>query len=134
MNPRETALIGFIAAVFSLVFCGALVRVAGQQAHLSRAQTANGLAICLAGVVVGLLLVLCVSAFQEAKSAWDRSLGALGLVFGCALLFALLLGRRPLHVASLPVDPAPQAAQEASNARLLAVARGALSLAPGTSR
>ncbi len=124
MNPRETALIGLVAALFSIVFCQFFVRAAGHHAQLSSAQVSTGLAICLAGVVVGLLLVLCVSAFQEARPGWERSLGAFGLALGCALLLALLVGRRPVHVASTP-----QMAQDP-----VAIGNDTLLLAPGTSR
>ncbi len=124
MNPRETALIGLVAAAFTILVCQFLARAAGHSAQLSSAQAAAGLAICLAGVAVGLLLVLCVSAFQEAGSSWDRPLGAVGLALGCALLFALLVGHRGAHARSTP-----QAMPDA-----VAVGNGTLLLAPGTSR
>ena len=124
MNPRETALLGSAAAVFSILLCQLLVRSVGQQAHLSPAQVSAGLTICLAGVVVGVLLVLCVSAFQSASSRWDRSVGAVGLALGCALLLALLVGRRHPHA-----PPTAHAAQDT-----VAFASDAVLLAPGTSR
>jgi protein-S-isoprenylcysteine O-methyltransferase Ste14 len=123
MNPRETAFLGLFAAVFSLIFCQFLVRVAGQYAHLSGAQAGSGLTICLAGVVVGLLLVFCVSVFEEAGSSRDRSLGAIGLALGCVLLLALV-GRHTTHA-----EAAPRSVQAS-----VAVAREARLLAPGTWR
>jgi hypothetical protein len=124
MNPKETALLGLVATAFSIMFCQLLVRAAGHSAQLSSAQASAGLAICLAGVAVGLLLVLCVSAFHEVGSGWHRSLGAVGLALGCALLFALLVSHRSAHAASTP--PAMHDS--------VAVGNGTLLLAPGTSR
>lgn len=95
MNTRESALSALMATVLSLVVCQVVVQVGGQRVHLTGAQAMNGLAICLAGVVVGLLFVLCVSAFQSSGSKVDRSIGAFGLALGCALLLALLMGHRP---------------------------------------
>jgi len=127
MNIRETALIGLVAAVFSLVCCQIFVRAGGHPAQLSSAQISAGLTICLAGVAVGLLSVLCVSAFQESGSRWDRSLGALGLVLGCALLLALV-GRH------LPRSQA-QASQASASPQWIAGGRGTLSpLALGAPR
>jgi len=97
MNTKETALIALMATVFSLVVCQVLARVGAQQVHLSGAQAMSGLAICLAGVAVGLLLVLGASTFQGSESGLERSLGAFGLVLGCALLLALLVSQRPAH-------------------------------------
>ncbi|MEI9937757.1 MAG: hypothetical protein WDO69_11110 [Pseudomonadota bacterium] len=127
MNPRETAIIGLVAAVFSLVCCQIFAHAAGHHSQLSSAQILAGLTICLAGVAVGLLIVLCVSAFKEAGSGWDRSLGALGLVLGCALLL-VLVGRHTTHADSM------QATQEPASAHWVAAGRGALLIAPGTSR
>jgi hypothetical protein len=123
MNPRETALVGLLAAVFSMVFCQFLVRLAGQHAHLSGAQATSGLTICLAGIVVGLLLVRCVSVFEDAGSGWGRSLGAIGLALGCVLLLALV-GRHMTHAESTLHNA------QAS----VAVGREARLLAPGTWR
>jgi len=100
MNIKETALIAMMATVFSLVVCQVLVRLGSQHLHLSSAQAMSGLAICLAGVAVGLLLVLCASAFQESGSRLDRSLGAFGLLLGCALLLALVTGHRSARAQS----------------------------------
>jgi len=100
MNTKETALIAMMATVFSLVVCQVLVRLGSQHVHLSGAQAMSGLAICLAGVAVGLLLVLCASVFQESGSKLERSLGAVGLALGCALLLALVVGHRPARVQS----------------------------------
>ncbi|HEY3254618.1 MAG TPA: hypothetical protein VGJ91_11740 [Polyangiaceae bacterium] len=128
MNTRETALIGLIAAVFSIVCCQILLQVAGHHRVLHDTQVAAGLTICLVGVAVGVLIVLCVSSFQEARSFWDRSLGALGLVLGCALLLALVGRHAPR------TESASRAMQEPGSAHWVAAARGALLLAPGTSR
>jgi len=128
MNTKETALIGFVAAVFSIICCQILIRAAGHHAQLSSAQVSAGLTICLAGVAVGLLLVICASAFQRAGSRWDRSVGALGLVLGCAVLF-VLVGRHSPHPA-----PAAQTAREPINPSYVAAARNAPLLAPGPSR
>jgi hypothetical protein len=95
MNSKDPALIALVASVFSVVACQVLVRAVTTHSSLSSAQVVSGLTICLAGVVVGLLLVLGASAFQEAGAGLDPSLGAFGLVLGCALLFALLFGHRP---------------------------------------
>jgi len=100
MNTRETALIGLLAALSSIVFCQFLLRAAGHHAQLSSAQIAHGLAICLAGVAVGLLLVLGASLLQEAGSGWVRSLGTFGLALGGALLLVLFIGRHPLPAES----------------------------------
>jgi hypothetical protein len=111
MNPRETPLIALVAAVFSIVTCQILARAVGHRVQLSSAQVSAGLTICLAGVVVGLLLVLCVSALRDARSVWERALGGVGLALGCALLLALM-GRH------LPrVDAAAAAAREAASVR-----------------
>jgi len=127
MNTKETALIGLVAAVFAIVCCQILGRAVGHHAQLSSAQVSAGLTICLAGVAVGLLLVICISAFQQAGSVWDRSVGAVGLLLGCALFF-VLIGRH-----SPRAELAPRAALESTSAHWLAVARAPL-LAPGTSR
>ena len=119
MNPRETPLIALIAAVFSIVSCQIFVRAAGHRAQLSSAQVSAGLTICLAGVVVGLLLVLCVSAFRDARSVWGRALGGFGLALGCVLLLALI-GR---HVPR--VDAAATAAREAASARWMVASHDA---------
>jgi hypothetical protein len=124
MNPRETALSALMATVLSLVVCQFIVHVGGQRVHLTGTQAMNGLAICLAGVAVGLLLVLCVSAFQGSGSGLDRSIGAFGLVLGCALLLALVMGHRPARAVGTP--HATQAAVQ--------VMHGTALLAPGTWR
>ncbi|HYQ04920.1 MAG TPA: hypothetical protein VER96_39865 [Polyangiaceae bacterium] len=100
MNPRETALSALMATVLSLVVCQVLVQLGGRRVHLTGAEAMSGLAICLAGVAVGLLIVLTVSAFQESESRLGRSLGAFGLALGCALLLALLVGHRPARAAT----------------------------------
>jgi len=97
MNTRETALIGLLAALSSLVLCQFLARAVGHHAQLSGAQIAHGLAIGLAGVAVGLTLVLGASLLQEAGSAWVRSLGTFGLALGGALVLVLFVSHRPLH-------------------------------------
>ena len=108
MNPRETALSALMATILSLVVCQVLVQVGGQRVHLTVAQASGGLTICLAGVAVGLLLVLCTSALQEPESGLARSIGAFGLVLGCALLLALLVGHRPAHaISARPSTAAP---------------------------
>jgi protein-S-isoprenylcysteine O-methyltransferase Ste14 len=129
MNPRETALIGFGAAVFSIVCCQWLGRAAWHHAQLSGAQARAGLAICLAGVVVGVLLASSASALREAASVWDRSVGALGLALGCVLLLALMVGTRRARG-----NPAPQAAPESASAQSAAPGRGRAQFARGTSR
>jgi protein-S-isoprenylcysteine O-methyltransferase Ste14 len=129
MNPRETALIGLGAAVLSIVCCQLLGLAAGHHAQLSGAQARAGLAICLAGVVVGVLLASSASALREAASVWDRSVGALGLALGCVLLLALMVGTR--RVAG---NPAPQSAPEPANAQSAALERGRVLFARGTSR
>ena len=105
MNTQETALFGLVAAVFSIVCSQFLGRAVGQHAQLSSAQASAGLAICLAGVVVGVLFVL-----------------------GCALLLALLVGRRPTHA------EAPARATQELASQPVAMGRGATSFAPGVSR
>jgi hypothetical protein len=95
MNPREPALSALMATLLCLVVCPLLVQAGGHRVHLTSAQAMSGLAICLAGIAVGLLLVLCVSAFQASSSGLGRSIGAFGLALGCALLLALLMGHRP---------------------------------------
>ncbi len=75
---------------------------------------------------MGLLLVLCVSAFQEAGSSWDRPLGAVGLALGCALLFALLVGHRGAHARSTP-QAMPDAVAVGNGTLLLATGHVALS-------
>lgn len=122
MNTKEPALLASMATIFSLVVCQLLVRLSGQSVHLSRAQLMSGLTICLAGVAVGLMLVLCVSVFQEYSSGLGRSLGAFGLALGCALLLALLMGHRPAR------------AQSTSQASSAAHADHASLLAPGSWR
>ena len=102
MNPRETALSALMATVLSLVVCQLIVQAGGHRVHLTSAQVMSGLTICLAGVAVGLLLVLCVSAFQGSGSGLDRSIGAFGLVLGCALLLALVTGHRPARAIGTP--------------------------------
>jgi len=129
MNTQETALFGLVAAVFSIVCSQFLGRAVGHHAQLSSAQASAGLAICLAGVAVGVLFVLGASAFQEATSAWGRSLGAFGFLLGCALLLALLVGRRPTRA-----EAPARLTQESASSQPLAMGRGATSLAPGVSR
>ena len=128
MNPRETPLIGLFAAVCGMVCCQIIARAAGHPAQLTRAQVSAGLTICLAGVVVGLLLVLCISAFQDAGSVWGRSLGAVGLLLGCALLFALV-GQHPSRA-----GVATAAERAPVSAHFAAVAQQAPLLSPGPSR
>ncbi|HYP75042.1 MAG TPA: hypothetical protein VER12_03770 [Polyangiaceae bacterium] len=128
MHPRETAPIALVAAVFSLVCFQMFVRAAGHHAQLSHAQVSSGLTICLVGVTVGLLLVLCVSAFQDAGSRVVRSLGALGLVLGCALLFALVGRHAPR------ADAAAPPAREPANSHWAVAARAVPLLARNPSR
>jgi len=97
MNIRETALSAVMATLLSLVVCQLLVQASTHSVHSSGTHVVSGLAICLAGVALGLLLVLCASAFYEAGDGVERSLGAFGLAVGCALLFALLLSHRPVR-------------------------------------
>ncbi len=104
MNTRETALIGLLAALSSIVFAQFLLRAAGPHAQLSSAQIAHGLQMGLAGIAVGLLLVLGASALETAGSGWVRSLGTFGLALGGALLLALVVGHRPVHAESTRVD------------------------------
>ena len=124
MNTKETALSALLATVLSLVVCQVLVQVGGQRVHLTSAQAMNGLAICLAGVAVGLLVVLCASAFQGTGSKLDRSIGAFGLVLGCALLLALLMGHRPAR--AIGAQPTAQPSAQVSGGTVL--------LAPGAWR
>lgn len=124
MYPRETALSALMATLSSLVVCQVLVQVGGHRVHLTSTQAMNGLAICLAGVAVGLLLVLCVSAFQGSGSGRDRSIGAFGLVLGCALLLALLVGHRPAR--AVGTQHSTQASAQ--------VLKGTALLAPGAFR
>lgn len=121
MNTRETALSALMATALSLVVCQVLAQVGGQRVHLTSAQAMNGLAICLAGVAVGLLLVLCASAFQSSGSGLDRSIGAVGLALGCALLLALLMGHRPAR--ALGTQHSTQPPAKAMNGTAL-LARG----------
>ena len=124
MNPRETALSALMATVLSLVVCQLLAQAGGHRVHLTSAQLMSGLTICLAGVAVGLLLVLCVSAFQGPASGLSRSIGAFGLALGCALLLALVTGHRPARAvgAQHPSQPPVQ------------VMKGTALLAPGAWR
>jgi len=124
MNPKETAFIALMATVSSLVVCQLLAQAGGHRVHLTSAQAMSGLTICLAGVAVGLLLVLCVSAFQGSGTRLDRSLGAFGLALGCALLLALLMGHRPARAIG---------AQHSTRAPAQ-VMRGTALLAPGAWR
>ena len=128
-SKETTAMIALVAAVFSIVCCQLLARALGHHGTLSAAQLSTGLAICLGGVVVGLLLVLGASLLQEATSGWRRSLGTLGLALGGALLIALLVGRHAQRE-----RPALQAAQEPASPQIVAVARETALLAPGPSR
>lgn len=107
MNPRETALSALMATVLSLVVCQVLVQLGGRAVHLTSTEAVSGLTICLAGVAVGLLLVLFVSTFQEPESGLGRSLGAVGLALGCALLLALLVGHRPARAAAQQARQVP---------------------------
>jgi len=128
MNPKEPALFALIAAVFSMVCCQVFIRAAGHHAQLGHAQPSQGLTICLAGVIVGLLLVLCISAFQEATSSWDRSLGAAGLLLGCVLLVALVARRAPR------ADAAASVAREPASAHWVVASRAASLLTANPSR
>jgi len=128
MNPRETPLIGLIAAVFSMVSCQLFARAAGHHAQFTHAQISAGLTICLAGVVVGLLLVLGVSVLRDTPAGWQRSLGALGLALGCAVLFALVGRHLPHSSASAPI------AREPASSRWVVAAHDAPSRAPSPSR
>jgi len=128
-SKETTAMIALVAAVFSLVCCQVLARTLGQHGTLNAAQLSTGLAICLGGVVVGLLLVLGASLLQDATTGWRRSLGTLGLALGGALLLALLVGRHATRG-----RPTVQATQESASAQLVAVGRETALLAPGTSR
>jgi len=119
MNPKETAFIALMATVLSLVVCQLLAQSGAQRVHLTSAQAMNGLAICLAGVAVGLLLVLCVSAFQGSASGLGRSMGAFGLALGCALLLALLMGHRPARAVGTQ-HPTQAPAQVMNGTALLA--------------
>jgi hypothetical protein len=124
MNPKETALSALMATLMSLVVCQVLVQVGGQRVHLTGAQLMSGLTICLAGVAVGLLLVLCVSAFQGSTSGLGRSVGAFGLALGFALLLALLMGHRSAR--AVAATPSSQATTHVMNGTAL--------LAPGAWR
>src|SRR4051812_38808563 len=100
MNTRETAFGGLLAALTSIVVCQFLARAVGHHAQLSSAQIAHGLAIGLAGVAVGLTLVLGASLLPEAGPAWVRSLGTLGLALGGALALVLFVSHGPLRAES----------------------------------
>ena len=132
MNTRETALIGLLAALSSIVLCQFLVRAVGHHAQLSSAQIAHGLAIGLAGVAVGLTLVLGASLLPEAGPAWVRSLGTLGLALGGALVLALFVSHRPLHAESTHADA--RHAESVSQATQAQLAGGTVLLAPGAWR
>ena len=116
MNTRETALIGLLATLSSIVLCQFLARAVGHHAQLSSAQIAHGLAIGLAGVAVGLTLVLGASLLPEAGPAWVRSLGTLGLALGGALVLALFVSHRPLHSESMPADATRAESAESTSA------------------
>jgi hypothetical protein len=137
MNTRETALIGLLAALSTLVLCQFLGRAVGHHAQLSSAQIAHGLAIGLAGVAVGLTLVLGASLLPEAGPAWVRSLGTLGLALGGALVLALFVSHRPLHSESMHADARRADATHAesvSQATQAQLGGGTVLLAPGAWR